>query len=186
MSLQSDVISTIKTIGSSTFLAALAGILSLVFSFTLIFFEKDPTVRLKKSELSELRLSVTENNLKLSELESENIKYKNILENLINDSKNIEVVALKKQLDKQGESITLLRDSLGGDIERSLSVALLRKDLEATEKRLEKSLESSTKSVDRVYDQNKWFLGLMATMTLSVIGLSISVFSSRSKDKEKS
>jgi 5-bromo-4-chloroindolyl phosphate hydrolysis protein len=55
--------------------------------------------------------------------------------------------------------------------ERALELPLLRRDMDNLKATYQSELASTRQSVDRVYDQNKWFLGVMVTMLLAVIGL---------------
>lgn len=57
-----------------------------------------------------------------------------------------------------------------------LAVPLLRQDLENLKASQQRALEASTNEIDRVYDQNKWFIGLMFTMAIGLISLAISNF----------
>ena len=69
-----------------------------------------------------------------------------------------------------------IQAALGSDLERSLSVPLLRKDLEQLKTQLNERTTAASKEIDRIYDQNKWFLGLMGTMALGLLGLAVSNF----------
>jgi hypothetical protein len=60
--------------------------------------------------------------------------------------------------------------------EKALSVPLLRQDLENMKISYHSDGVEYTRQIDRVYDQNKWFIGLMFSMALGLIGLAISNF----------
>lgn len=153
-------------------------VLSIV-SFVIVDFVNPPVVRLKKSELQELKSSMELLWHEVEGLQKDISNHQDGLETLVKNADDIEVAILGEQLEGLGEQLNTLRLSLGGDVERSLSVALLRKDLEAAVSEIENALDVANRSTDRIYDQNKWFLGLLATMTLSLTGLSISVFKAR-------
>lgn len=68
--------------------------------------------------------------------------------------------------------------------EKALSLPLLRKDLESLTDKHRSDYQNAIKSVDRVYDQNKWFLALMATMALGLIGLAVNNFIQSGKKDE--
>jgi hypothetical protein len=53
----------------------------------------------------------------------------------------------------------------------ALSLPLLRQDLENVKSDYRKDAENTVKEIDRVYDQNKWFMGLFITTTFSILGL---------------
>ena len=168
-------------------LAALAVAAALItFSSIFSLNDKDARITLRESELIEILAQAQSNEDKLAKLNSRIDSSSKNLESLIASSENIELAALKLEVERQSKELLTLKEALGDDVEKALSVALLRKDLEAIKSNHEELLDSTGRSVDRVYDQNKWFLGLMATMSLSVVGLTFSVFSSRRKENEKS
>ncbi|PYJ49230.1 MAG: hypothetical protein DME85_00445 [Verrucomicrobia bacterium] len=78
-------------------------------------------------------------------------------------------VALDKRLKAIEEAVV---DSPG----KALSVPLLRQELETFKVDTQKGIDSQTKQIDRIYDQNKWFIGLMFTMAIGLIGLAVSNF----------
>ncbi len=105
------------------------------------------------------------------------------LDAAIRDPNNLARVSLQTDIKHVSDEVKSLRDALGSDVERSLSVPLLRKDVQRIEEQLEKYTLATSKEIDRVYDQNKWFLGLMGTMALSLLGLAISnLLQSRRKE----
>ncbi|WP_200627461.1 type I restriction enzyme HsdR N-terminal domain-containing protein [Stutzerimonas balearica] len=59
---------------------------------------------------------------------------------------------------------------------KALAVPILRKDLDNNEKNLKAELSQTRAEIDRMYDQNKWFIGLMFTIALSVLGMAASSF----------
>ena len=60
--------------------------------------------------------------------------------------------------------------------ESALAVPLLRKDLDNLRETYRRELETVSKQVDRIYDQTKWFIGLMVSMVVSLFGLAITIF----------
>ena len=60
-----------------------------------------------------------------------------------------------------------------------MAIPILRKDLDNAEKSIRAELRQTNSEIDRIYDQNKWFIGLMLTMALSVIGMAVSSFVGR-------
>jgi len=57
---------------------------------------------------------------------------------------------------------------------KALGIPLLRKDLDNLKESYKSDVLSVRQEIERVYDLNKWFVGLMFTMALSVLGLAIS------------
>ena len=68
--------------------------------------------------------------------------------------------------------------------DKALSVPLLRRDLDTLKIEYQKDIDSSGKQIDRIYDQNKWFIGLMFSMAIGLIGLAISNFIQARKKSE--
>lgn len=89
---------------------------------------------------------------------------------------SLETAQLAAQLQKVALDVNAISSALGSDLERGLSVPLLRSDLAQLEHLLDARTEAATKEIDRIYDQNKWFLGLMGTMAVGLLGLALSNF----------
>ena len=77
------------------------------------------------------------------------------------------------------ERIKALEDALTINPAKALAVPILRKDLDNTEKSLRSELAQTRLEIERMYDQNKWFIGLMFTIALSVLGMAVSSFINR-------
>ena len=58
---------------------------------------------------------------------------------------------------------------------KALEVVLLRKDIDNLEKRLQTDLVSVKHEIERVYDLNKWLLGFMITIALSILGIAVPI-----------
>jgi hypothetical protein len=87
---------------------------------------------------------------------------------------DIEVSLLSSRIGNIENQIKALADALGQTPDKALSVPLLRKDLENLKETNHRDLEVVEAEVNRVYDQNKWFIGIMATIALSLFGVAIS------------
>lgn len=91
----------------------------------------------------------------------------------------VEASKFKTQLEQLQKKLQALENALTVSPEKALSVPILRKDLDNTEKNLRAELKQTRAEIDRMYDQNKWFIGLMFTIALSVLGIAISSFYNR-------
>jgi hypothetical protein len=60
--------------------------------------------------------------------------------------------------------------------QEGIALPLLRQDLENLKTSYQRDIDSSKRETDRMYDQNKWFIGLMFSMAIGLIGLAISNF----------
>lgn len=90
---------------------------------------------------------------------------------------------LSAQITLLQENVDSIRAALGSDLERSLSVPLLRKDLVQLEAQVRERTTAASREIDRIYDQNKWFLGLMGTMAVGLLGLAVSNFLQARRDE---
>lgn len=79
------------------------------------------------------------------------------------------VAALDVRLSKI-ESVIL------NDPAKSLEMPLLRNELEYVKKGYQSDLVSLRDEIARIYDLTKWFIGLMFTMALGIIGLAVTNF----------
>ena len=70
--------------------------------------------------------------------------------------------------------IQTLEDGLLENPEKALAIPLIRKDIQKIEVLYKENIAAMNRDIDRVYDQNKWFIGLMFTMAIGLIGLAIS------------
>lgn len=62
------------------------------------------------------------------------------------------------------------------DPAKSLEMPLLRNELEHVKKGCQSDLVNLKEEVGRIYDLTKWFVGLMFTMALGIIGLAVTNF----------
>lgn len=85
-----------------------------------------------------------------------------------------EVAGIKAAIANLDTRFGALETALGNDTARALSVPLLRKDIENLGLSSHVEIAAAKAEIDRVYDQNKWFLGLVGTMAIGLLGLAIS------------
>lgn len=87
-----------------------------------------------------------------------------------------EASEIKQNISLISEKLNALEDALTVNPSKALAVPILRKDLDNAEKNLKAELLQTRAEIDRMYDQNKWFIGLMFTIALSVLGMAASSF----------
>ena len=142
-------------------------------------------------------LSREELSVKIGEVEAGNKKQHEEISKLTTEIKNInaslqvitslpkgaewkvEASQLSHKLNDVSDRMSALESALTVNPSKALSVPILRKDLDNTEKYLHAELAQTKAEIDRIYDQNKWFIGLMFTIALSVLGLAVSSFFNR-------
>ncbi len=65
----------------------------------------------------------------------------------------------------------ILSTAISDNPARAVSVPLLRKEIEHMQQRQRDGLLASQQQIDRVYEQNYWFIGLMVTLSVGLIGI---------------
>lgn len=120
----------------------------------------------QKVELNELQVKISAINENLNKITT------------LPDGNKWEVQSskLEQEIAILNNRLSALEDALTLNPAKSLAIPILRKDLENTDKGIRAEITQTKAEIDRIYDQNKWFLGLMFTMALSVFGIAISSF----------
>ena len=85
-----------------------------------------------------------------------------------------EVAALKDVTEDIDGRLSHLEAALGQDPASALSIPLLKRDVQGLRDASDALEGEIDKQVDRIYDQNKWFIGLMLTFAIALIGLVVS------------
>ncbi|MEZ9392158.1 type I restriction enzyme HsdR N-terminal domain-containing protein [Vibrio splendidus] len=150
-----------------------------------LFFSESKT--LNQTELTNKVLTLEEHSSKQQiELESISLSLANVnsgIKSLSSIPENhgwkVEATELSVGLNSIQLRLKALEDALTVNPAKALSVPILRKDLDNTEKSLRAELLQTRAEIDRMYDQNKWFIGLMFTIALSVLGMAASSFFNR-------
>lgn len=149
--------------------------------------------------ISEDKITLTNADLteKITKLESENSKLKSEIMSLraevdgaLQSIKTISTVPndhgwkveaklMGANLDSVSKKLEALEAAITVDPAKALAVPILRKDLNNAEESIKAELTQTKAEIDRMYDQNKWFIGLMFTIALSVLGMAASSFFTR-------
>ncbi len=77
------------------------------------------------------------------------------------------------ELAKQLEIVEVIEQAINDSPERAMSIPILRKELDLLKSDVVEAVDALRAEIDRIYDLGKWFLGLMATMAIAVMGLVI-------------
>ncbi len=78
---------------------------------------------------------------------------------------------INKEIGLIKESLSVINNAILDNPTKALTIPLLRKDLENLENTYKENFGAIRQDVIRVYDQNKWFIGLMFTMAIGLLGL---------------
>ncbi|WP_296384737.1 hypothetical protein [Winogradskyella sp.] len=111
---------------------------------------------------------ITENQSILSHLSNLKIGYGRL---------NSEVKILNDRLSK-------IENAILDNPTKALSIPLMQKDLTNFNKTYKSDLEVTRAEISRVYDQNKWFIGLMFTLAIGILGLAASNFTQSRKTND--
>ena len=89
---------------------------------------------------------------------------------------NLDVAALKAELKSLDRRLTALEQVVLDNPSKAVELTILQHDIENLKATYKADQENLHAEIARVYDQNKWFLGLIATMSLAVVSLVIGNF----------
>jgi len=89
---------------------------------------------------------------------------------------NPDAVTLRTDLDSLDERLSLIEEAILDNPARALQFTLLSREMEDLQETYESDLESTRQEIERIYDFNKWFIGLMFTMAIGLLGLAVSNF----------
>lgn len=88
----------------------------------------------------------------------------------------VQITSLTTQVESLQTQIKALNDAIGQSPDKALAVPLLRKDLDNLKDSNRHELDNTQAEITRVYDQNHWFIGLMVTMFVALLGIAITNF----------
>jgi len=174
-----------KLYGAVVVLVTLATMTVFVFSIVGQGYGGARISRDTRQKVFELQQQVLDFSSALVKVADELQVLRETLDEAANDPNNLARVDLQADIKQLSLEVKALTDALGSDIERTLAVPLLRKDVQKIEEQLEERTVASSKEIDRIYDQNKWFLGLVATMVVGLLTLAIgNLLQSRKKESD--
>ena len=150
-----------------------------------LFFDERKTLNNSEltSELEAVKVQFEKTNIKLSNIEKSITSIRQELTTITSlpegSEWKTEASRMNQQLLTVSEKLGALESALTVDPAKALAVPILRKDLNNINKSLESEIKQSKAEIDRIYDQNKWFIGLMFTIALSVLGMVVTNFVSK-------
>lgn len=90
------------------------------------------------------------------------------------------------RVDSISSRLTALEDALVENPAKALSIPLIRKDIDNLKESEQKDIDTLKGQMATIYDQNKWFIGLMFTLAIGMISLAVGNFiPKKSKDKDE-
>ena len=85
----------------------------------------------------------------------------------------LQIAKVAADVDVLKSQMKELDDAIGQNPSKALAVPLLQKDVDDFKDTYRRDIDTTQGEINRVYDQNKWFIGLMFTLALGVIGLAV-------------
>jgi hypothetical protein len=159
-------------------IAGIAALYSITYSINI--FQKDSLYSKTKMEFLQKSTTALDEKIALTikQQEDEINNINNKLRSLNTSSgptiSSQQIALLRTDLGEIQKRMDRLESSLLDNPEKALSIPLLRKEIENLKSTNLKEAELSSKQMDRIYDQNKWFIGLMFPMAIGLISLAIS------------
>ena len=164
-------------------IASITGIVSL-FDLSKINLNKN------NSEFGDLIIQINEIKTAQSSISEENKSIKAYINKIMETplDTNAKEIANKINLlnikNSQTENrIKLLEDAIQNSPDKALSIPLLRNDIISLKENNLINITNIRNDINRVYDMNKWFLGLIITMTLAVVSMAISTLIKTRKEE---
>jgi hypothetical protein len=176
------------------FLSSLTLILTLYFAIPIIEFTPSGIHLNTSSDISKKQTEAILFDKKLSSLEFEvdelTYKLNGISNNFSKNNISINYSSanffeLKKNYSSMDNRISTLERVMMDNPGRVLELYILKQELDDLKTEIERVRVDTEKDIDRLYDFTKWFLLLMFTMALSVIGLVLSHFLKKTKSPAK-
>ncbi len=83
---------------------------------------------------------------------------------------------LRTDLQSLDGRISIIEQAILDNPARALQLTLLSQEMDNLKSRYESDLEGTRREIERIYDLNKWFIGLMFTMAIGLLSLAVSNF----------
>ena len=172
----------------SSVVAGIASSLALFAAVSLssgLFFDKkdDSTTKPGFTDTKKILADYQKAIVKLEKSEKDVAAIKSELNSLnskpVSASWSIESNRINQRVLLVESKLSALDAALTVDPAKSLAIPLLRKDLDNTQSAFKIELTQTKAEVDRVYDQNKWFIGLMITVAIAVLSMAVNNFFSK-------
>jgi hypothetical protein len=88
----------------------------------------------------------------------------------------LQLAGLRTEIEKTQSSLSKIEDVILDNPSKALSLPLLQKDMENLRQSYKTDLGATKDEISRIYDLSKWFVGLVCTMVIGLLGLAISNF----------
>ena len=92
---------------------------------------------------------------------------------------------LRTDLQSVDERLSVIEQVVLDNPARALQLTLLSQEMDNLKARYQSDLESTRQEIARIYDLNKWFIGLMFTMAIGLLSLAVSNFVKTPEKREE-
>ena len=93
-----------------------------------------------------------------------------------NPNANPDTIALRADLQSIDGRLSVIEQAVLDNPAKALQLTLLSREMDNLKANYQSSLESTRQEIGRIYDLNKWFIGLMFTMAIGLLSLAVSNF----------
>lgn len=95
------------------------------------------------------------------------------------DGVSFKLIDLESRIENISNQLGIIKtieNAIVDSPERAMSIPILRKDMDSLQKGIADDVASLRTEIERIYDLGKWFLGLIASMTISILLLAVAEF----------
>lgn len=83
--------------------------------------------------------------------------------------KDVSLTEAFSQIESIVKELTTLKEIIMESPEKTLSLPLLRKDIDELKHKMDALAASTKDQIDRIYDFSKWFIALMITLVIGLV-----------------
>jgi len=96
-----------------------------------------------------------------------------------------EITSLTKAQGYLDDRLAVIEQAVLDNPGKSLELTLMRKEIDAIKETYKSDSERTLKEIERVYNQNNWFIGLMFSMAIGLISLAVGNFIKRPEKSDE-
>lgn len=107
------------------------------------------------------------------------------LTQVVASNPNPDSIALRADLQSLDQRLSVIEQAVLDNPARALQLTLLSREMDNLKANYQSDLESTRQEIGRIYDLNKWFIGLMFTMAIGLLSLAVSNFIKKPERQEE-
>jgi len=102
-----------------------------------------------------------------------------VTQQVTNHNYDSEMAILENKLKSLDSDLSVIEQAVLDNPKKSLELTFMRNEIDDIKEKNKLDAEQTNKLIDRIYAQNNWFIGLIFTITLSLVGLVVSNFAKK-------